>query len=239
MKHGANLREMNSKKKTRMNKPSFEESIPIIEEQIEKRRNKWNIKINYIDFDDVKQLLFLHIYKKWYQFDPSRGELSHWISAICSAQIKNHWRNFLGSALPPCNGCAADEGGDKCRIYQLKDSSKCQLLAKWEKTKKEKYNLSLATNIEGQENILIYDSGQIHDYESAQKKISDLLKIKLTKKQYKVYKLLYIDHLTDDEARKALGYDDKNKKPGYSIIFNYKKVIIQRAREILKEHDII
>lgn len=223
-------------------KPSFEDSLPCIIEQIEKRRKKWNVHISWIDFDDIKQLLLIHIFEKWYQFDPEKGELSHWVSSICSAQIKNHWRNLLGNTVPPCEYCPANEGGDKCKVFQTKDPEKCGILAKWENSKKEKYNLKLAANIDDFSNTLSYDHDHAnHDYEAAHLKINILIKDKLTKKQYKIYEMLYVQNMNEDDIGKELGYKKQNSKrnTGYASLRIYKKIIIEKIKEVIRENDII
>ena len=53
---------MPSKKVVR---PTFEESIDIINSEIQKRKHRWHLTaIAWMDFDDVSQRLRLHIYKK-------------------------------------------------------------------------------------------------------------------------------------------------------------------------------
>ena len=45
-------------------KLKFEDCIEKINQEIAKRKNKWNLTaINWMDFDDVSQILRLHIYK--------------------------------------------------------------------------------------------------------------------------------------------------------------------------------
>jgi hypothetical protein len=224
-----------------MSKPTFEESLPCIIEQVEKRRKKWNVHVSWIDFDDIRQLLLIHIFKKWSQFDPERGELSHWVSSICSAQIKNHWRNLLGNTVPPCECCPANEGGDKCKIFQLKDPSKCAILKKWEDTKREKYNLKLAANIEDFSNILYYRSdGHNKNYEEAFQKITILIKNKLTKKQYMIYEMLYIKNIDEEEVGRKLGYKtEEGRKTGYSSLLAHKKKIMEVIKRIIRDNDII
>lgn len=223
------------------NKPTFEESLPVIIEQIEKRRKKWNVHVSWIDYDDIRQLLLLHIFKKWSQFDPDKGELSHWVSSICSAQIKNHWRNLLGNTVPPCEYCPANEGGDKCKIFETKDASRCGILAKWENTKKEKYNLKLAANIEDFSNTLQYKQEHTRsNYGEILDKITIIIKDKLTKKQYKVYEMLYIKNMDDEAIGQELGYRQAyGRKTGYASIRHYKRLIIEVIKQIIKEHDIL
>lgn len=218
---------------------SFEQSLPVIIEQIEKRRKRWTVRIPYVDFDDIKQLLLIHIFKKWNQFDPDKGELSHWVSKICSAQIKNHWRNFLGNTVPPCDYCPANEGGDKCRIFGTQDPTQCGILAKWAKTKTEKYNLRLAANIDEHEHTLYKDGNEIN-YEQALTTITNLIRKELTKRQFLIYQMLYLENKTESEVGKELGYKSSHgRSAGYASILAYKKIIIQKIKNIIREHDIV
>ena len=59
--------------KKRKPKIKFEENISIIDEEINKRRNKWTLSsIAWIDFEDISQILKIHIFKKWHLFDQEK-----------------------------------------------------------------------------------------------------------------------------------------------------------------------
>ena len=78
--------------KKKQSSPSFEESISIIDNEISKRRNKWNLSsLTWIDFDDVSQIIRIHIYKKWHLYNPKQP-LAPWVNRIISNQIKNSFR---------------------------------------------------------------------------------------------------------------------------------------------------
>jgi hypothetical protein len=50
--------------------PTFEESIDVINVEINKRKNKWSLTVlSWLDFDDVAQIIRLHIYRKWEQYN--------------------------------------------------------------------------------------------------------------------------------------------------------------------------
>ena len=84
---------MNRKKK------NFEDMYEIINQVIKKRRNKWKLKaITWIDFEDIEQVIKLHIYKKWHLYDFSKP-LAPWINRIISNQIKNLIRNNYSNSL--------------------------------------------------------------------------------------------------------------------------------------------
>ena len=54
-------------------KLEFEECIEKIDHEITKRKNKWNLTaISWMDFDDVSQILRIHIFKKWHLYDQSQ-----------------------------------------------------------------------------------------------------------------------------------------------------------------------
>ena len=51
---------------TKQVRPTFEQSIDVIDEEISKRRSRWHLTaISWMDFQDVSQRLRIHIYKKW------------------------------------------------------------------------------------------------------------------------------------------------------------------------------
>jgi hypothetical protein len=67
------------------------------------------------------------------------------------------------------------------------------------------------------------------------------MKKDLSEKQFTVYKLLFIDHKSEEEVAKKMGYktSEKGRKAGYKQIKNLKKIFKQKAQEILEKEDII
>ena len=83
-------------------KQSFENSIAIVDEEIRKRKSKWTLAaLAWIDFEDVEQILRIHIYKKWSLYDAQKP-LAPWLNIIISNQIKNIIRNNYGNYARPC-----------------------------------------------------------------------------------------------------------------------------------------
>ena len=114
----------------RKKKPKFENCIEDINREIAKRRNKWNLTaLCWMDFEDVSQILRIHIHKKWHMYDPEKP-LGPWVNRIISNQIKNLIRNNYGNFARPCLKCAAAEGVDLCSIYGKQDTS-CPLYKHW------------------------------------------------------------------------------------------------------------
>ena len=65
----------------------FEDKLKEIEAALERKRSKWDLDaVAYIDYDDIKQIIMAHIYKKWHQWDQSRS-LKPWINKIITNQM--------------------------------------------------------------------------------------------------------------------------------------------------------
>ena len=131
----------------RKKRPSFESCIDEVNIEIKKRRNKWNLTaLAWMDFDDVSQILRIHIWKKWNMYDPTKP-LGPWVNRIISNQIKNLIRNNYGNFTRPCLKCAAAEGTEHCVIYETQCND-CPLYAHWEKTKKRAHDAKLPLALE-------------------------------------------------------------------------------------------
>ena len=121
--------------KKKAKRPRFEDVFKEINTEIQKRKGKWNLTIlSWMDFDDVAQIIRIHIYKKWHLYDPTKP-LSPWLNRIISNQIKNLIRNNYGNYARPCVKCAAAENERSCVIYGSQCSD-CPLYAHWTKSKK-------------------------------------------------------------------------------------------------------
>ena len=79
-----------------------------------------------------------------------------------------------------------------------------------------------------------------HDYKLAENKLHDLMKGSLSDKHYFVYKMFFIDNLSDDQVAKILKFktSEKGRKAGYKQIKNLKKMLYIKAQTLLKQNDI-
>ena len=224
---------------SRRKKPKFEDFIEQIDEEIKKRKSKWNLTaLSWMDFDDVSQLLRIHIFKKWHLYDPKKP-LNPWINRIISNQIKNLIRNNYGNYCRPCLKCAAAEAGDLCYIYG-KQSESCPLFANWVKTKKQAYDAKLPVSINDHAYELNSAEYSGLDVIDLSHKLNAKMKTTLKAAEWKIYQALYIDHLSEEEAATLMGYktNEKNRVPGYKQIKNVKKSIIQKVKKMLAEGEI-
>ncbi len=220
-------------------RPAFEKCIDQINREIAKRKPKWNLTaLSWIDFDDVAQILRIHIFKKWHLYDPSKP-LAPWINRIISNQIKNLIRNNYGNYARPCLRCVAAEGDNLCGIYGKQDSS-CPLYAEWEKNKKNAHDIKIPVSLENHSQEVHDMSGNHFDLNSAIKELNKKAKEFLRPIEWKVYRLLYIENLTEEQVAKQMGYktSEKNRVPGYKQIKNIQKSIIKKIKKKLENDEI-
>ena len=85
-----------------------------------------------------------------------------------------------------------------------------------------------------------FESSMSHDYKIAENKLHDLMKSNLSDKHFFIYKMFFIDNLTDDQVAKILKFktNEKGRKAGYKQIKNLKKMLFLKAQTLLKENDI-
>ena len=220
----------------------FEDKLREIEQALEKKRNKWDLDaVPYVDYDDIKQIIMTHIYKKWHLWDQTKP-IEPWLSRVVSNQFKNLLRNHYGNFVRPCLKCPFNLGGDHCQKTksQIQDNT-CEEFAYWEKRKKAAYDIKLAVTIENHTNEIYEREDNNLDLEEATEKISIELKPQLTPKQYQAFRMLFIENHPEEKVAVFLGYksNEKKRSAGYKQIKNLKKIFQLKVKEILRNKDII
>lgn len=229
-------------------KYSYEEKYEVVELELRKRQGKWFLtSLAWIDFDDVKQIIRTHIYKKWNQWDQERP-LKPWLNRIISNQLKNILRNYYSNFAKPCLSCpfnqsgVAEEGAKGLCGFTAsgEQCNECPLYAKWEKTKKAAYDIKMPVALDSHAHTLYSDGSSSFEMESAQENLNREMKKVLSEKNYSIYHMLFIESLTDEEVAEKLGYrtTEKGRKAGYKQLKNLKKQFKQKAEKILKTKDI-
>ena len=224
-----------NKEKDRSDK-TFEDCICEINEEIKKRKSKWKLtSISWMDFDDISQVLRLHIYKKWDMYDSSKP-LAPWLNRIITNQIKNLVRNNYGNYAKPCLKCAAAEGDGLCVIYD-KQGPDCPLYSNWEKNKKSAHDIKVPIPLDNHDHLIGVPMGDNFDFETSIRKLNKVLPKFLKPLEWKVYKYLFVDNLSEEEVARLMGYktSERNRSPGYKQIKNIKKSIIIKVKKIISE----
>lgn len=224
------------------NKFSFEEKLETIDAEIKKRRNKWQLNIlKWMSFEDVEQIIKLHIFRKWEMWDQSKP-LEPWVSRIISNQIRNLIRNNYTNYVKPCMSCPYNLGDDFCSFLPSGiQGSGCELYSIWEKGKKHGYNIKLPLELENHSKEIENISTESLDFNRAIAALNEHMKNVLPDNYYKAYRMLYFEKKSDEDVAKFLGYrsSEKNRKIGYKQIKNLKKLFRDKAIEILKNFDIL
>jgi DNA-directed RNA polymerase specialized sigma24 family protein len=220
----------------------FEDKLQEIEKALEKKRSKWDLDaIPSVDYDDIKQIIMTHIYKKWHLWDQSKP-IEPWLNRVVSNQFKNLLRNHYGNYVRPCLRCPHNSGADTCsKTKQGIQNSSCKDFADWEKRKKSAYDIKLAVTIENHTNEVQGRQDNFIDLQRATEKLSIELKPELTEKQYRAFRMLFIENHSEEKVANYLGYktSEKKRSAGYKQIKNLKKIFQEKVKNILKEKDIL
>ena len=229
----------------RPRKIRYEDQIDVINQEIRKRKNKWFLdSMPWIAFEDVEQIIRVHIYQKWNQWDQKR-DLKPWINKIITNQFKNILRNYYLNFAKPCSSCPFDSsiGGENlCSFTKsgVQDAS-CPLYAKWRKGKKNAHDVKIPLSLDAKQyesNVFI---GESFNIDKAVVAVQKLLKQELSEKHYQIYVMLFIENKSDDEVAKFLGYksNETGRSAGYKQIKNMKKFFKEKVVKLLKNRDII
>ena len=192
---------------------SFEDKLAEIEAALEKKRSKWDLDaVPSVDYDDIKQIIMTHIYKKWHLWDQTKA-IEPWLSGVVSNQFKNLLRNHYGNYARPCLRCPFNMGGNSCEktASGIQDNS-CLDYKDWERRKKPAYDIKLAVTIENHTNEIQEKRDDFLDIEEATEKISKELKPELTPKQYQAFRMLFIENHTEEKVASYLGYKTTERK---------------------------
>ena len=221
---------------------TYEDCADIIDSVVLRFQKKWQLKaINWFDFDDVSQIVKIHIHKKWDMWDQEKP-LEPWAARIVSNQIKNIIRNNYTNYVKPCMQCKYNMGDNLCALTRngLQNSS-CSDYGKWVKQKQSGFGIKLPLPIENHSQEVNQQQDSGIDFSDSVSKLNDILKAELSECHYTVYIMLFFEHKSDEEVAKFMGYksNEKNRKAGYKQIKNLKKMLKQKAEDIINEHDII
>lgn len=215
-------------------KLNYEDCSDVIDHEIKKRKGKWHLTaVQWLDYDDISQILRVHIYKKFHLWDQSRS-IEPWLNVIISNQISNLLRNNYGNYSRPCLQCSANEGADLCSIYGTQCNA-CPLFHKWSKTKKRAYDSKLPLPLENhlQE---VHDKPNVNvNIQRGIENLDKYMKKTLKPIEYKVFKYLYIKGGSEENLAKVLKFKttEKGRAAGYRQIKNLKDSIFVKVNQAI------
>jgi hypothetical protein len=220
-------------------KPSFEESIDVIDSEILKRKHRWHLTaISWMDFDDVSQKLRLHIYKKWDKWNHTRP-LRPWLNQVINHQMTNILRNNYSNFSRPCLKCKFNTGENGCTLYGVQ-SGLCRDYLKWEKTKKPAYDVKFPVSLsspigsDGEMTVESFISNRevCSNIESLLPSFHELMRKNLNNVEWKVYDYMFLQNLSDEDIAHKMGYklSIKEGRPAYRQINKIRSKIVNKAR---------
>ena len=221
----------------------FDSQRDDLEELLKKYRPKWQLSaLAWMDYDDVCQIIRIHIHNKWHLWDQSRP-FKPWASMIISNQIKNLIRNNYSSFAKPCLRCPHNMGANSCDFTKSQEQDDtCTDFAKWKKKKERAYNIKLPLALEEGVATGTASIQDFVDYKGASGKLHVLVMEQLNEKHKNIYYMLYIEHIDENEVAQKFGFkadSSKRKKPRYKQMANLKKKFYHIAIKIMKDHDIL
>ena len=217
-------------------KKNFEDFIDIIDAELNKRKTKWTLtSINWLDWDDVSQIIRIHIYNKWHLYDQTKP-IYGWLNTIITNQTRNLIRNLYSNFARPCLKCYAAIDISGCKIYG-EQCSKCPLFDNWKKRREPAAHVKIPVAIENHvdEVKTIFDTNS--DISRHIDMVHKVMKQVLKPLEYKVYEGLYILNLDETLVMKNLGYTSNEAKrpPGYKQLRNLTKTIINKFKKACQD----
>tara|TARA_R110000744_G_scaffold14957_1_gene42162 strand:- start:3740 stop:4414 length:675 start_codon:yes stop_codon:yes gene_type:complete len=221
---------------------AYEDKREDLDQLLLKYRPKWQLSaLAWLDYDDVCQIIRLHIYNKWHLWDQSRP-FNPWASMIISNQIKNLIRNNYTSFAKPCLRCPHNMGGVLCDWTKSNEQDRtCPIFNKWKKKKEIAYNIKLPLSLD--ENIASGAMSTIRiDYAKSSIKLHNLVIKRLSERHKAIYIMLYVEHKDEQDVAERFGFkgdSTKRKTIRYKQISNLKKKFYKIAIKIMQENDIL
>jgi len=223
----------------------FEKHYEEIEQEIEKRRRKWQLRgVLMIEFDDVKNIVINHIYRKLHLYDESQP-LLNWINTIATNQISNILRNNYYNHSRPCiqmGGCSFNDGNELCSYTPSGNQcEECPLFAVWAKSKKHANDIKMSLPMENHLTEIFDIPNTNSDLNNSIDEMHSKMEKHLKIFEFRVYKYLYILGLSEEETARRMGYKkstDPFRKRGYNSILKIKKTIVKTAKKLIEKGEI-
>lgn len=219
---------------------SFNDCYSRIEPVVEKWRAKWFFKASIIkDFDDVKTEILTHIYKKWDLYDQSRP-VENWAAQITHNKFTNELRDSYMGTASPCNACKFNEGSKLCVKFGKTENMECNFFHEWYYKKRYKHEARMPYSSDDPNHPTSVSEmpNESVDVEPDIPIFHERIKPRLTDSEWRIYKCIYIDNLSDEETADILDLksNEAGKTKGYKRIREVKKILVKKGREmIMKE----
>ena len=219
----------------------FSENYPEIQKLLASKHQRWRLKyLKSMDYDDVCQIIKVHIYKKLHLWD-QKYSFGPWCNRVVCNQMINLVQKHHDSKARPCLTCpyVLPDGG--CNIFGSQNSA-CKKFAAWEKNKAAAYYLDYGTSFDVKAEYL--EGSQSYedtvDIEHCMENLHPHVIAKLDKIEAKVYTFIYVDGLNELEAARKMGYrtEKGRKSSGFKYIGKVERKILAAVKEVIEERGI-
>lgn len=225
----------------------FREAAPELQLIIAKRRATWRLT-SVMEWEDCASHLLTRLWKQFDKYDPEQP-LDRWANTVITNAFNNLFRDHYVKNSKPCcaatcygAACSYNAGGDLCSWTKsgVQDAS-CKFYAHWLKRKHAKFAVATPLSMAAHEHETHTKFDEHMDIDGAKKLIDENIKRRLTKEEYRIYRYLYIDHLSIDEAAKKMGFKKRNKddQRGYMRVRTISLNIQEISKAILSEMGVI
>lgn len=233
---------------------TFEQRYNEIVFEVNKRESKWDL--NNVEWQDARQLILIHIHKKYHLFDENKivngqkVEFSHWIQRVITRVIYGIWRDQLAIYSRPCLGntkygmerCAFNAGGDSCSATKSgKQCSECKLYKDWENGKKRQHDIKQPLRLENHAQEVSNIQSDFLDIGAAKKVIDKRMKERLTKGEYKIYRMLMIEGRPEKDVAKTMGKKKRRSAKmyaNYQALLKFRHKLVDMAKVIISEENL-
>lgn len=224
---------------------TFEERYKETVMWVEKRRRR--IDLANLEWADIRQLLLIRVSQQYSKYDRFKGPYKNWVNKVLTRAICSIWRDFYAKVARPCvtgkGGCVDNMGGTLCRRTPSGvQCSECPAYRDWEQRKGDHHNITLPLPLDNHSQEVHSKQSDFMDIEGKKAIIDRKMRERLTRAEWKLYKAIIIQHKSDAEASRIMGFKKKrgsnSKMPaGYAVILAARHRFVEIAREIIEaEH---
>lgn len=208
-------------------KPTFEEAYDEINQIIQRRKSSWTY-VSIMPWEDVSQILLIRVYNKWHTYEPAKTtktgkpvKMEKWVNTLISNAIKNLKRDLLLRTSRPCIGggktngvpCAFNMGGDSCLFTPSKTQcAECPTYAKWQKEREAQHKARSQVALENHSQEVSNIQGDFIDTNIIKCQVDAIMVKQLSQWEAKVYRLLFVKHMTPTQVSEELALSAKNRK---------------------------
>lgn len=217
-------------------KLTFDEVYPELERIVSSRRAAWTY-VSLMEWQDVAQELFIRLYRKYPQYDPTKGPLEHWANTLISNAFKNLRRDLYLRTAPPCIGggkangkhCAYNGGGESCSYTPSKiQCAECPLYAKWQREREAQHHAKSQVSLENHTQEVSNVQCDFVDIEGVRDWVYKTMLKELSRWEGRVFRLVIIKALPPAKVAEMLAAEVARRKrpPAPHEQYSYSAVLV-------------